>query len=124
MDVPHLVVAGEVRVQELRSFTYELLHDDHGSQDKNAVILQPQHPSIQMEMFLRLTKNEFYLFYLQGKATNDRDLKRADLKHARAGVLLTDKQAKDQVAMDQRNILTGLAMKKYVEENSSNIPPH
>lgn len=75
-------------------------------------------------MFLRLTKNEFYLFYLQGKATNDRDLKRADLKHARAGVLLTDKQAKDQVAMDQRNILTGLAMKKYVEENSTNIPPH
>lgn len=26
--------------------------------------------------------------------------------------------------MDQRNILTGLAMKKYVEENSASIPPH
>ena len=77
-----------------------------------------------MEMFLRLTENEFNLFYLQGKSINDRDLKRADLKHARAGVLLTDKQARDQVAMDQKNILTGLAMKKYVEENNLAVPPH
>ncbi len=76
-----------------------------------------------MEMFLRLTDNEFNLHYLQGKPINDRDLKRSDLKRARAGVLLTDKQAKDQVSMDQRNILTGLAMKKYVEENTGNINP-
>lgn len=63
-----------------------------------------------------------YLTYLQGKPISDRDLKRADLRHARAGILLTDKQSKYQLATDQRNILTGLAMKKYIEDSSAHYP--
>ena len=49
-------------------------------------------------------------------ATND--MERAALEHADSCVLLTNKNAVDPVTVDHKNILQGLAMKKYVQNHT------
>lgn len=51
-DIPHIVICGHVDVSALRFFCNELFHEDHGNQDKNAIILQTNNPSSEMELFL------------------------------------------------------------------------
>mmetsp|Transcript_34847 Transcript_34847/g.53497 ORF Transcript_34847/g.53497 Transcript_34847/m.53497 type:complete len:117 (+) Transcript_34847:1302-1652(+) len=43
-----------------------------------------------------------------------KSLERADVSNAKTCILLTNKNSKDAVGMDHKNILIGLAMKKYV----------
>lgn len=45
----------------------------------------------------------------------ERDLKRAAANEAKACVLLNNKNVSDSHAADHKNILTGLAIKKYVD---------
>lgn len=44
----------------------------------------------------------------------ERDLKRAAVIQAKACVLLTNKSIENSSSADHKNILTGLAIKKYV----------
>ena len=44
----------------------------------------------------------------------NKDLERADVRNAKTCILLTNKNSKDANGMDHKNILIGLAMKKYV----------
>ena len=44
-EVPHIIICGNVEVSALKNFCNELFHQDHGNQDKNAVILKSQIPS-------------------------------------------------------------------------------
>ena len=39
-EIPHIVIAGEVRLPALKNFCQELFHEDHGAQDKHAVVIQ------------------------------------------------------------------------------------
>lgn len=64
-------------VAALRNFCSELFHQDHGSQDKNAIIMRLTKPNTEMEIFLHNPKYELFLTYLQGSPMVDRDLKRA-----------------------------------------------
>ena len=45
----------------------------------------------------------------------ERDLKRASVTQAKACFLLTNKNISDSHSADHKNILTGLAIKKYVD---------
>jgi hypothetical protein len=117
-EVPHLVVTGHVGVPALKNFCFELFHPDHGNQDKAAVILQSQVPSVEMESFLHHPHYEIFLTYLQGNPMLDKDLKRAVATRAKACVLLTNKYVSDSYSADHKNILTGLAIKKYVHHNT------
>ena len=38
-EVPHIIVCGNVGVAALKNFCHELFHPDHGSSDKNAIVL-------------------------------------------------------------------------------------
>ena len=118
-EVPHIVICGHVGVAALRDFCNELFHPDHGSQDKNAVILQTTDPSVEMEGFLHNPQYELFLTYLKGNPMIDKDLKRAMVSKAKACVLLTDKYGTDSFTADHKNILTGLAIKKYVHHHTS-----
>jgi len=113
-EVPHLLVTGYVSVLALKDFSVELFHPDHGSQDKNAVILQQKDPSVEMQAFLHHPQYELFLTYLRGNQMSERDLKRASAVEAKACVILTKKYANDSHIIDHKNILTGLAIKKYV----------
>jgi hypothetical protein len=66
-EVPFIIICGHVGVAALKNFCAELFHQDHGNQDKNAVILQQNTPSAEMEMFLHTPQYELFLTYLQGK---------------------------------------------------------
>ncbi len=113
-EVPHLLVTGYVSVLALKDFSVELFHPDHGSQDKYAVILQQKDPSVEMQAFLHHPQYELFLTYLRGNQMSERDLKRASAVQAKACVILTKKYANDSHIIDHKNILTGLAIKKYV----------
>ena len=38
-EIPHIVITGVVTLEALKNFTKELFHEDHGNDDKVAVIL-------------------------------------------------------------------------------------
>lgn len=64
-EAPHIVICGHVSVDALKNFCYELFHPDHGTQDKNAVIIQNNLPSQDMKVFLHTGIYEVALKYLQ-----------------------------------------------------------
>eukprot|EP00831_Metopus_contortus_P078094 TRINITY_DN747_c0_g2_i1.p1 TRINITY_DN747_c0_g2~~TRINITY_DN747_c0_g2_i1.p1 ORF type:complete len:147 (+),score=19.91 TRINITY_DN747_c0_g2_i1:358-798(+) len=76
-EIPHLIICGNASVLALKNFCNELLHPDHGTQDKNAVILDENVPNADMEMLLRDPQYEVYLSYLQGNPMIEKDLERA-----------------------------------------------
>ncbi len=67
-----------------------------------------------MEIFLKNSKFELFLFYLEGTPMIDFDLRRCLLLEAKGCFLLTNKQALDPYTVDRKNIMFGLALKKYV----------
>ena len=69
-----------------------------------------------MEIFLRDPNYEFSVHYLNGNPIDSKDLARGVTEKAKACILMTNMKSRDPVGMDHKNILTGLAMKKYVLE--------
>ena len=121
-QIPHIIITGKVKALALKNFCHELLHPDHGSQDINAVILQEEEPENEMEVFLHHPRFEVYLNYLQGNPMTERDMNRASSQWAKACILLTEKNTRDPVSADHKNILMGLAIKQYVfYEKGKNI---
>ena len=94
-EIPHIVITGYVVVQALRNFCQELFHQDHGAQDRHAVIIQPADPSTEMEMFLHDPNYEFFIHYLNGSGIIGKDLSRADTEKAKTCILLTNKNSSD-----------------------------
>lgn len=78
-EIPHIVLTGEVKLPALKNFCEELFHEDHGSQDKHAIILQGNDPAPEMEIFLNDPKYEGLLYYLAGNAISSKDLDRGCL---------------------------------------------
>ncbi len=64
-EVPHIVICGHISVDALKNFCHELFHPDHGTQDKNALIIQNNLPSQDMKVFLHAGIYEVALKYLQ-----------------------------------------------------------
>lgn len=48
----------------------------------------------------------------------EKDLDRAACRETTTAVLLTDRNTQDALVLDNRNILIGLAMKKYVRDKT------
>ena len=69
-------------------------------------------------MFLHDPSYELFVHYLNGNPIISKDLKRADCEKAKTCILLSNKNAQDPVAMDHKNILIGLALKKYVYDTT------
>ncbi|CAD8212795.1 unnamed protein product [Paramecium octaurelia] len=113
-EIPHIIICGYVSVASLKNFCNELFHQDHGGQDKNAIILKPSIPNTEMEDFLHNERYEMFLIYLQGNPMIERDLRRAAVTQAKACVILTNKQIVDSHSADHKNILIGLLIKKFV----------
>jgi hypothetical protein len=70
-----------------------------------------------MEMFLHDPNYETSIKYISGNPMTNKCLERADIINAQTCILLTNKNSKDAVGMDHKNILIGLAMKKYVYDH-------
>ncbi|EGR28582.1 hypothetical protein IMG5_172560 [Ichthyophthirius multifiliis] len=118
-DTPHILVCGHIEVSALKFFCKELFHPDHGGQDKHAIILQHKPPSQEMEKYLHNPQYEVFLHYIQGNPMLERDLKRTSVHTSKACVLLTDKYITDSHSADHKNVLTALAIKKFVHHSTN-----
>lgn len=67
-----------------------------------------------MEMFFIDPAYESNITYINGNPMSSQSHIRTDLRNAKTCILLTNKNTNDAIAMDHKNILIGLAMKKYV----------
>ena len=112
-----MVITGHVKLAALRNVCLELFHEEHGIGQKFVVILQPKDPKNDMQQFLHDPKYSTRVKYLTGDPTDIRDQKRCDLGKAHAVILMANKDASNPEKMDHKNILIGLSMKKYVQEN-------
>ena len=117
VEIPHIVISGDVQLQALQTFAEELFHEDHGNTERHAIILQDVEPDTQIEMFLHDPKFQHRVRYLQGSSCmNQSDMERASLEQAETCIILTNKSASDPVTVDHKNILQSLAMKKYCQD--------
>lgn len=73
-----------------------------------------------MEMYMHDPAVEFYIHYLNGNPIKAKDLRRADTEKAKTCILLTNQNTQDPIGMDHKNILIGLAMKKYYYDTTGN----
>ena len=117
-EIAHIIICGFISVESLISFCEELFHEDHGSSEKNVIILNKEMPSREMKLFIHAGKYEMNLKYLQGNPMNEKDLERADISKAKAVVILTDKYSNYPFIMDHQNILLALYIKKYFIKKS------
>ena len=110
-DIPFLLICGHLSVSVVNNFCQELFHPDHGMQDTNAVIIQKNVPSNDMELFLHTPTFQQQLKYLQGNPLDEKTLRRSCAVKAHATVVLTQKNVIDPISSDHRNILTGKLLK-------------
>ena len=113
-EIPHLIICGSVSVEALTSFCEELFHVDHGSNEKNIVILDKNKPTPEMRLFIHASKYEMNLKYLEGNPMNEKDLERADVTKAKAIIILTNKYSLRPHDIDHQNILLALYIKKFL----------
>jgi hypothetical protein len=119
-EVPHLIICGHVVVDSMKNFCSELFHPDHGTQDKNAVIIQNCLPNQEMKMFLHAGTYEVSIKYLQGNPIYEKDLQRCDILNSKACMIMTNKYTDDPHSVDHHNILLSLSIKKYFLYNNIN----
>lgn len=108
----HVLICGDLRSTSLREFFGELFHEDHHI-SVNAVVLQPEAPSLQMLEVLRLF--EMNLCYLEGSPLKDRDLTRAHASTAISVFLLTNKLSLHADEDDSVIILQHLSIKRFTD---------
>lgn len=107
----HVVITGFIGLQAIKNFCDELFHEDHDSNSTNAVLLQPNDPKPDLEIFQQ--KKEKRMTYLSGDPLAGEDLMRAKTQMATACILLTNKNSSMTQEEDYRNILIALAIKKF-----------
>jgi len=117
IETPHIIISGQILTEDLKNFCNELFHEDHGQGNKNVVILSSNTPSNELLLFLHTGKNESNLKYLQGDPNKPKNLQRADLINAKVSVIMTDKFSNQPHAIDHKNILLALSIKKYFLQN-------
>jgi len=117
-EIPHIVITGHVMQTALENFTLELLHPDHGSTERVALIIQPNEPNNSMKMFLHDPKHSNVIKYRKGNAMHPFILKKVSCENAHRCIILTNKNSVDAQEIDHKNILIGLAIKKYVNEHT------
>lgn len=115
-EIPLVVITGHVALNALENVSVELFHPDHGSQERHAVIVQPVEPNNNTKMFISDPKHSNSILYLKGNPMSTSTMHRASLSDADACIIMTNNNAQDAYAVDHKNILIGLAMKKYVKE--------
>lgn len=69
-----------------------------------------------MELFLNKPDFEQKLTYINGNPMMPESHIACDTIFAKTCILLSNKNSKDPVGMDHKNILIGLAVKKYIRD--------
>ena len=98
----------------LRAFLEELFNDDHGDEERHAVVLAPGSPSAELQVLMQSPRFRNGVTYLDGNVMSHTDLHRACAHHAAGIFLMCNKYADAPDAEDSSTILRALAVKRFV----------
>jgi len=96
----------------MQTFCTELFHEEHLLMKGQAVIIQNFDPSSNMLTILNLYESK--LTYLAGSVLDKDKLRRGETGKAEACILLANKNSKQALEQDFRNILQALSIKRFV----------
>ncbi len=118
--VNYILITGNISYYSIYDLLKEYFHQDHGENEKHALILMPQRPDSNMKILLSEYQNKLY--YFEGDPLKESDLKRCQFKDASTIILLCNKQTDDPNAEDSKIILQAMAIRKYLsQENDENL---
>ncbi|KAI8326100.1 hypothetical protein GQ54DRAFT_336931 [Martensiomyces pterosporus] len=112
----HALVCGHIELESIRQFLHEFFNADHGPNIFKAtiVILHGDEPSMEMKALLRDPAYTNRVFYVKGRATSFRALKKARIDLASCVYILTRKHCHGTgVEEDAETVLTALALSAF-----------
>jgi len=113
----HVVICGDIKSSYLQELFEELFHQDHETENLFAVILQPDPPSFDLVKLLQIPKWALCIYYLQGSALIDNDLKRAKVQTAVAVFIMANKFSADADEEDSQTILHSFSISKFISNH-------
>lgn len=114
LNSKHIVICGDLSSTSLNDFFGELFHEDHENIDLNAVILLPTPPTVEMIFLMQNPKFTLSMYYLEGSALIDKDLRRAKAETAEAIFIMANKFSLNPDEEDSKSILLNLSIKRYL----------
>lgn len=95
----------------------EYFHPDHGESERHALILMPKSPDSSIRKLLQDYPNK--LFYFEGDALKESELRRCQFRYAKSILILCNKQTDDSHAEDSKTILQAMAIRKFLSSSNS-----
>ncbi|KAJ2397279.1 hypothetical protein GGI05_000721 [Coemansia sp. RSA 2603] len=112
----HAVVCGFIEPESIRQFLHEFFNADHGPNifTTTIVILHSDEPSMEMKALLQDPAYTNRVFYVKGKATSFKALKRARVDMATCVYILARKHTHGSaIAEDAETVLIALALSAF-----------
>lgn len=122
-NAKHVVICGEMKSTFLEEFFRELFHEDHENLNLNALVLQPELPSLEIHEILRDPLFNIVVHYFQGSPLNNADLKRVHVESAVAIFIMGNKFSIKPDEDDAKTILQYFSIRKYLQCLSSHSDP-
>jgi len=123
----HVVIMGYMSGDGMQDVIDELYHEDHGFLENDIVFLSDQPPDRKMQNILLTHSKTHQLHFLEGQMKDARDLERAKVHKAQMVFIIANRDAVDAAEEDTQNIMTALAVDKFIQEycrrpNLRNMP--
>ncbi|KAJ2486360.1 hypothetical protein EV174_001158 [Coemansia sp. RSA 2320] len=112
----HALVCGNIELESIQQFLHEFFNADHGPNifKTTIVILHNDEPSMEMKGLLRDPVYANRVFYVKGRATNFKSLKRARIDLATCVYILTRKHSHGTgIEEDADTVLIALALNAF-----------
>eukprot|EP00762_Andalucia_godoyi_P005963 ANDGO_00008.mRNA.1 Calcium-activated potassium channel slo-1 len=106
-----VLLIGDLSIPRLRSIIFEMFHPCHGNSKTHVVLLSPGVPDSDMELFLRNKFSWGRLSYVQGSALSSSDIRRTDVDHLVACLIISDNTVANGLEEDQETVLRCLAIR-------------
>ncbi|KAJ2740690.1 hypothetical protein GGI20_005672 [Coemansia sp. BCRC 34301] len=112
----HALICGNIELESIRQFLHEFFNADHGPNifRTTIVILHNDEPSMEMKALLRDPAYANRVFYVKGKATSFKSLKRARIDLATCVYILARKHSHGSgISDDADTVLIALALNAF-----------
>ncbi|KAJ2671024.1 hypothetical protein GGI25_005639 [Coemansia spiralis] len=112
----HALVCGCVELESIRQFLHEFFNADHGPNifKTTIVILHPDEPSMEMKALLQDPVYTNRVFYVKGRATNFKALKKSRVDLATCVYILSRKHSHGSgIEEDAETVLIALALSAF-----------
>ncbi|XP_063691677.1 calcium-activated potassium channel subunit alpha-1-like isoform X14 [Bolinopsis microptera] len=107
----YVVVCGHITYNNVKSFLADFLHPDRGDRTSRVLFLDNKRPEPELTGLIK----RYFLSvqYFEGSALNHNDLRRVQLEHSDAVILLCNKDSDDTKSEDAATILRAISVKNY-----------